>query len=195
MAVSSGDECRSDDSVVVLPDGGTAKPENDSQLNIVRHMEAFNMMKSVVCLTTESNLENANLKMDKANNPAPCILDVDIEKGKSENTNLNDESVELLKTNDSFARTLQREISLGRKFTQLLMNHSSELPKFTSREKFLTEGVYDALTNRSRKYKRSASFNSRRVVLLFSVLSIMGTIILIYLTLRMWLIGDGSGNV
>ncbi|KAL2521545.1 hypothetical protein Fot_25561 [Forsythia ovata] len=197
MAVSSSEECQNVDSVVVLPDGGTARPEYESQLNVVRCMEAFNTLKSVVCVPTESNLENANLKMDKANNYAPCILDVDIEKGKSENPNPSDESVEHLKTNDSFARTLQREISLltGGKFMQLLMNHSSELPKFTSGDKFLTERVYDTLTNRSRKYKRSASFNSRRVVLLFSVLSIMGTIILIYLTLRMWLIGDGSGNV
>ncbi|CAI9758230.1 unnamed protein product [Fraxinus pennsylvanica] len=188
-------QCQSVDSVVVLPGGGTAKPEYELQLNIVRRMEDFNTMKSDVCLATESNLENANLKMDKANNCAPCILDVDIEKGKSENPNPNDDSVDHLKTNDCFARNLQREISLlmGGKFTQ--MNNNSELPKFTSRDKFLTERVYDTLTNRSRKYKRSTSFNSRRVVLLFSVLSIMGTIVLIYLTLRMWLIGDRSGNV
>ncbi|CAA3011804.1 Hypothetical predicted protein [Olea europaea subsp. europaea] len=96
-------QCQSVDSLGVLPGGGTAKPEYESQLNIVRRMEDFNMMKSDVCLTTESNLENAKLKMDKPNSYAPCILDVDIEKGKSENTNPNDESVEHLKTNDCFA--------------------------------------------------------------------------------------------
>lgn len=88
---------------MVLPDEGTAKPENESQLNVVRHVEAFNTMKSDVCLTTESNLGNADLKMDKANNHAPCTLDVDIEKGKSENPDLTDESVLFLKTNDSLA--------------------------------------------------------------------------------------------
>lgn len=96
-------QCQSVDSLGVLPGGGTAKPEYESQLNIVRRMEDFNMMKSDVCFTTESNLENAQLKMDKPNSYAPCILDVDIEKGKSENTNPNDESVEHLKTNDCFA--------------------------------------------------------------------------------------------
>lgn len=88
---------------MVLPDEGTAKPENESQLNVVRHVEAFNTMKSDVCLTTESNLGNADLKMDKANNHAPCTLGVDIEKGKSENPDLTDESVLFLKTNDSLA--------------------------------------------------------------------------------------------
>ncbi|KAL6523681.1 hypothetical protein OROGR_017284 [Orobanche gracilis] len=94
--------------------------------------------------------------------------------------------------------TLPREICLqiGGKLMQLLMNHGTELPKFTSRDRFVTERVNDMPNNRSRKFKRSASFNSRRVVLLFSVLSSMGTIVLIYLTLRVRLqISDASGNI
>ncbi|XP_022870260.1 uncharacterized protein LOC111389566 [Olea europaea var. sylvestris] len=197
MAVNSNEECQKDH-VVGLPDEGTANPESKPQLNVVSHMENLNTTKSEMHFNAESDLQNdSNLKTGEANNYVPCILDVDIEKGNPHNPKSNDESVVNLKTDDSLVRALQREISLqlGGKFMQLLMNHASDLPKFASRDKYLIDRIYDTHTNRSRKYKRSASFNSRRVVLLFSVLSSMGTIILIYLTLRVRQIGDGSGNL
>ncbi|KAL2551379.1 hypothetical protein Fot_04998 [Forsythia ovata] len=197
MAVNSGEECEKHH-VVGLPDGGTSNPQFEPGLNVVSHVESLNTIKSETHFNAESDLQSdTNLKMDDVNNYAPCILDVDIEKGMAHNPKTNDESVGNLKTDDSLVRALQREISLqvGGKFMQLLMNHGSDLPKFASRDKYLIERVYDTPTNRSRKYKRSASFNSRRVVLLFSVLSSMGTIILIYLTLRVKQNGDGSGNI
>ncbi|KAL2528230.1 hypothetical protein Fot_20831 [Forsythia ovata] len=114
--------------------------------------------------------------MDKANSYAPCVLDVDIEKGKpeSEKPKSIGECVVNLKHDDY--------LTIRGKFMQPLMNHRPER-------------VYDAPTNRSTKYKRSVPFNSRRVALLFSVLSSVGTMILIYLTLRLRPIGDVSGNV
>ncbi|KAG9158336.1 hypothetical protein Leryth_000454 [Lithospermum erythrorhizon] len=99
-----------------------------------------------------------------------------------------------MKFGSTFLRVVQREISLqiGGKFMQLLMNRSLDLSKFCFRDKNAGKRIYDTSTNRSRKYKRSASFNSRRVFLLFSVVSIMGTMILIYLTLRVRQITDAA---
>ncbi|KAI3462070.1 hypothetical protein Pfo_018733 [Paulownia fortunei] len=197
MAVNYSEECQNVHSIVVLTEGETTNLQYVPPSNI-SYLEVPNLMKSQMCLNSEPNLQNhTNLEVDKVNNYAPCILDVDIEKGKAEIPKFNEESVANLKSDDSLARALQREICLqiGGKFMQLLMNHGTELPKFTSRDKIVAERVYDTPTNRSRKYKRSPSFNSRRVVLLFSVLSSMGTIILIYLTLRVRQISDGSGNV
>lgn len=139
----------------------------------------------------------AKLKTDVLDIYSPSVLDVDLEKGKSETAKCNDEALGSLKSEDPLSRALQREISLhvGGKFMQLLMSNTFEFPKFTSRDKCMTERVFDTPTNRTRKYKRSTSFNSRRVVLLFSVLSSMGTIILIYLTLRVRQITEASANM
>ncbi|PIN26770.1 hypothetical protein CDL12_00489 [Handroanthus impetiginosus] len=194
MAVNSSEECQNVHSVmVVLPDGGATNPQYEPVPNAC-HMEVPNMVKKEMSLNPDPNLlSHTNMKMDKVNNHAPCNLDVDIEEGKAGNPKSTEESICYAKSDDS-----AREICLqmGGKFMQFLMNHSPELPRVTSKDKFLAERVsYDGPTNRSRKYKRSASFNSRKVVLLFSFMSSMGTIILIYLTLRVRQISDWSGNV
>ncbi|KAG2240577.1 hypothetical protein Bca52824_090541 [Brassica carinata] len=62
-------------------------------------------------------------------------------------------------------------------------------------DKAISERCHDAPTNRWRRYKRAASFDSRKIVIIFSILSSVGTLILIYLTLRVRLInGDNSFN-
>ncbi|XP_051117792.1 uncharacterized protein LOC127242332 isoform X2 [Andrographis paniculata] len=186
MAVDSREECQTAHSIVVMTDEGG-----------IRHPCEPGLMKGESCLNSEPNIPaHTNLKVDKANNYA-CILDINAEKGKAEISKSIEESATCLKSDDSLGRVFQREIwlQMGGKFTQLLMNHTTDLPKFISRDKFVAERVHDTLSSRSRKYKRSASFNSRRVVLLFSVLSSMGTIILIYLTLRVKQIADRSGNL
>ncbi|KAI4385243.1 hypothetical protein MLD38_003294 [Melastoma candidum] len=61
-------------------------------------------------------------------------------------------------------------------------------------EKPAAEKVTDSSNNKWRKYKRAASFDSRKVVILFSVLSIIGSLVLIYLTLRVKLYGDSHGH-
>ncbi|KAL8475101.1 hypothetical protein ACS0TY_031507 [Phlomoides rotata] len=188
MAVSASEECQ--DNVVVLTDV-TTNMQSEPPLNI-SYLEVPSLMKSETCLNSVSNLHNHSLEVDEVHNLATCVVDVDIEKGKGEILKFSDDCVANLKSDDSLARVLQREICLqvGGKFMQLLMKHGTELPKFASRER-----AYDTPANRSRKFKRSSSFNSRRVLLMFSVLSSMGTIILIYLTLRVRQISDGSGNV
>ncbi|KAI4325942.1 hypothetical protein MLD38_031302 [Melastoma candidum] len=61
-------------------------------------------------------------------------------------------------------------------------------------EKAATEKASTSLNNKWRKCKRAASFDSRKIVIVFSVLSSLGTLILIYLTLRVKLSGDGHAR-
>ncbi|XP_057807104.1 uncharacterized protein LOC131021829 isoform X2 [Salvia miltiorrhiza] len=192
MAVNSCEECQNVHSVVVLNDEGPTDQQYEPSSNI-NYSEVPKVMQSQLFLNSKPGLHNhTNLEVDDVNDYAPCVLDVDIEKGMAESLKSNVETVATLTSDDSLQKALHRDICLhiGGKFMQLLMNHGIELPKFTSRER-----VYDAASSRSRKYKRSQSFNSRRILLLFSVMSSMGTIILIYLTLRVRLVSDGSGNV
>ncbi|CAH9070298.1 unnamed protein product [Cuscuta epithymum] len=154
--------------------------------------------KASAAIDAQSNCRSQiKQKMNNAENHATRI-DIDIEKGKLEGPKAEfcDEISGKLKMDDSLARMLHREITsmLGGKLMQLLMNNSFELPKLFSRDKSMNERCYDMATNRLRKYKRSASFSSRRVVLLFSILSSMGTLVLIYLTLRVRQIAE-SGNI
>ncbi|KAL7584376.1 uncharacterized protein LOC111903851 isoform X1 [Lactuca sativa] len=133
-------------------------------------MEDYMLIKSHLSLDLDDQLMNSQtfvMKMvENVEDPySVCIeKDVDIEKGKSETPGINQETVGDLKNEEG---------------QMLLMNHNLILPKFSIRE-----------APRMRKYKRSSSFNSRKVLLLFSVLSSLGTIILIYLTLRVKQIGD-----
>ncbi|KAL6526432.1 hypothetical protein OROHE_015441 [Orobanche hederae] len=174
MAVNSNEECLSVHGVVVLPDGGVANTQYELPAKL-SSLEVPKFMKSQTCLNSEPSLQShTKLEVDTVNSHAPCILDVDIEKGKAESIKFNEDCVANSKSGGSLAITLPREICLqiGGKLMQLLMNHGTDLPKFTSRERFVAERVHDMPNNRSRKFKRSASFNSRRVVLLFSVLGL-----------------------
>ncbi|KAA8546814.1 hypothetical protein F0562_003262 [Nyssa sinensis] len=198
MAVNSCEEGQDAYRISMLPGEGTTNPQCESQLALLSPFEVPNPFKSQMCLDAQLNCQNyIDLGLENADAHTKCIVNIDIEMGNSEKPETNDETVEKLKTEDPLIRVLQRQISLqmGEKFMQLLMDHSLMLPKFTSKDKSTTERVHDTPNNRSRKYKRSASFNSRKIVLLFSVLSSMGTMVLIYLTLRVRQIGDGLAHV
>ncbi|KAL3527736.1 hypothetical protein ACH5RR_012392 [Cinchona calisaya] len=197
MTENSAEQFQGTQSVLMLSDGSMNSPKRESESILV----VPNLMKTQMNLDRHPKCQNhTSLKVDAMDIYATSTLDTDIEKGKLETPKSNDEAVGNLKTEDSltfFQRALQREISLriGGKFMQLLMNNSLELPKFFPRDKCMTERIFETPTSRSRKFKRSASFNSRRVVFLFSILSSMGTIILIYLTLRVRQIADASSNI
>ncbi|KAL8472115.1 hypothetical protein ACS0TY_029368 [Phlomoides rotata] len=196
MAVNFSDESQNVHSVVaVLPDVEATNPQ-DEPTSSVYFVGAPDLKKNEMFVNSETNLMyQTKLMMDKLDDFAPCNLDVDIEKGKAEIPKSSEECVAYLKSDDSLARALQKVIWLTGKFMQLFMNQNPDSPKFASKDRVVPERVYDTISNRSRKYKRSQSFNSRRVVLLFSVMSSLGTIILILLTLKVKQISDGSGNL
>ncbi|XP_059624272.1 uncharacterized protein LOC132267199 isoform X4 [Cornus florida] len=195
MAVNT---CESQDaySISVLPDEGTTNTQCESQLAFVTLLEVPNPFKSQLCLDAQMNCQNNDLKMENADAHSPCIVNIDIDKKNLETPKPKDEATEKLKTEGPLMH-LQRQISLqmGEKVMQLLMKYSPMLPKFITKDGATTERIHDTPNNRLRKYKRSASFNSRKVVLVSSVLSSIGTIVLIYLTLRVRQIGDGSVHV
>nr|GMD51595.1 uncharacterized protein LOC109172456 isoform X2 [Ipomoea batatas] len=187
MAVISGEErSRETHNFAVLSNGG---PNNQQYESLPKPYEVEIPITTDAPSSCQSHFSQ---KMNNSDNYVPYILDINVEKGKLEAPKCAYGTARNLKTEDCLAREIASQ--LGGKLMQLLMNNSVELPKFASRDKCVTEKTCDTLTNRLRKYKRSASFNSRRVVLLFSILSIMGTIILIYLTLRVKQIGDGDGD-
>ncbi|XP_076901081.1 uncharacterized protein LOC143555402 isoform X3 [Bidens hawaiensis] len=138
---------------------------------------------AVVCIPLKSQLSLdarlGNLLMEDAVAYSTCTVDDDIEKGEKLKSQCNEQVL-----------TKQISFDMGGKYMQLLMNHSLMLSKFSSRDRIATEKLLDA--PKSRKYKRAASFSSRKVVLLFSVLSSLGTMILIYLTLRVRQMGETS---
>ncbi|KAM3290133.1 hypothetical protein P3S67_018422 [Capsicum chacoense] len=198
MVVNSSEEQTQDSSSVVeLPDKGTIGPLCESHLHMVNPSN-LNLLKTPIPIDTESNGGNhANLKNDNVDAYDSYSLAIDIEKEKIKAPKSTEEMSGNVKMDDCISRMFQREISslMGGKFMQLLMNNNFELPKFACKDKYLTENIHDISSVRLRKYKRSTSFNSRRVVLLFSFLSCMGTIILICLTLRVRMSGDWATNV
>ncbi|KAK2980252.1 hypothetical protein RJ640_008920, partial [Escallonia rubra] len=174
--------------VSMLPDKDITDTQCESQLAFVSLLEVPEPFKNQLCLEAQPKGQN-HISLDMVNADAyfPCILDTHSETGKLETPKTSDETKESLKNEDPLTSNLQKQISfqIGGKFMQVLMNHNLISPKFTSRDKSSAERVLDGPTSRARKYKRSASFNSRKVVLMFSILSSMGTLILIYLTLRL----------
>ncbi|KAI3669306.1 hypothetical protein L6452_40537 [Arctium lappa] len=192
MAVSSTEEGCDAYSVVVLSDDGNPGLECELPTTLSTPAEVRVPLKSQLSLDARlSNQSYINMMVENAIAYSTCTIDVDIEKGKSE-TRSKEETLGNLKNEEVLTKSLQKQISfdMGGKYMQLLMNHSLMLSKFSTKDKTAAEKVLDA--PRSRKYKRAASMNSRKVVLLFSVLSSLGTIILIYLTLRVRQIGDAS---
>lgn len=188
-------------SISVLPDDGITNPQCEPQIAFLNFLEVSNPFKSQMCPDTQLNCKSCvGLQMESSDTYSPCTVDMDIEKGSLETPKSNEETMGSLKTEGVLthlqkALRRQKSFQMGGKFLQLLMNHGLMLLKFTSRDKPVTERVHDTPNNRWRKYKRAASFDSRKVVLFFSILSSMGTMILIYLTLRVRQIGDGLVHV
>ncbi|XWS29529.1 hypothetical protein CRYUN_Cryun24cG0036900 [Craigia yunnanensis] len=155
-------------SISVLPEEGKS-PKSTQQLTFLSLLEVPFSSKNQMCLDAQLSCQNCiDLKMDSEDAYSSCILDINIEKGTPDILKSSDETVGNSKSEGvvtHLQKVLQRQASLN-------VDKSS------------TERVHDAPTNRWRRYKRAASFDSRKIVLLFSFLSSVGTLILIYLTLR-----------
>lgn len=88
---------------MVLREGGSTNLQYEPPSNI-SYLAVPNLKTSEMCLNPEPNLQtHTNVKVDKVNNFAPCIFDIDIEKGKAEIATLTGESMANLKPDDSLA--------------------------------------------------------------------------------------------
>ncbi|XP_023890224.2 uncharacterized protein LOC112002299 isoform X2 [Quercus suber] len=167
-------------SISVLSGEGKS-PQCASELAFLSFLEVANLSKNQMCLDAQLNCQNCiDLPVKSADPISPCIVDLNIEKEYSKTPESNDEAVESLKSEGALTRVLWRQAShiIGGKLMQLFMNVG------TSRDKSVTERAHDTANNRWRRYKRSNSFDSRKIVLLFSIMSSLGTLVLIYLTLK-----------
>ncbi|XP_050879103.1 uncharacterized protein LOC127082921 [Lathyrus oleraceus] len=174
-------------SISVVPE--EAEKENSASppafLSVV---EVPSQAKSGRCLDSHTNCQNnIDFQMKSKDIYTQCIIDIPSVNGNSVSPESYEEGVESFKTGNSPTSVLCRESSLkvGAKLMQ-------SLPSFNNaRDKPVTEKLHDLPSNKWRRYKRSTSFDSRKVALLFSILSSLGTLVLIYLTLRVRQKADG----
>ncbi|KAI3783602.1 hypothetical protein L1987_42686 [Smallanthus sonchifolius] len=186
MAVNSTQQgCDSFSSVNLANEGNTV-PHCELPVALSDSMEVYVPLESQLPMDDQMNSQIYIKKMvESAADYSKCSEKyVDIEKGKSGSPGIKEETVGNLKNEE--VQMKQISFEMGGKYMQFLMNHNLILPKFSTRGEKAVEAP------RMRKYKRTASFNSRKVALMFSVLSSLGTIILIYLTLRVKQMADAS---
>ncbi|RZB50207.1 uncharacterized protein LOC114394651 isoform X1 [Glycine soja] len=168
-------------------------PEEDENANCASPLPFLsilgvpNQVKSPMCLDDPINCQNCiDFQMKNAGVYSQCIIDIPSVNGNSVSPESYEEAVEGFKTGNSPTSVLWRESSFkAGKLMQSLVNVSNP------RDKPVSEKLHDLPSNRWRKYKRAASFDSRKVALLFSILSSFGTLVLIYLTLRVRQRADG----
>ncbi|KAK1431340.1 hypothetical protein QVD17_07797 [Tagetes erecta] len=191
MAVnnSTQEDCDSF-SAVDLADEGDTVPQCELPATLSKSMNVYVPVEGQLSRDDQMDSQMYIKKMaESAADYSKCSEKyVDIEKGKSGTPGINEESICNSKNEEGQMKSLQKQTSfeVGDKYMQFMMNHSLILPKFCTRGEKVVEGP------RMRKHKRTASFNSRKVALMFSVLSSLGTMILIYLTLRVKQMTDAS---
>ncbi|XP_019435169.1 PREDICTED: uncharacterized protein LOC109341680 isoform X2 [Lupinus angustifolius] len=168
-------------SSAVLPEEGE-NGKRASPQTFLSILEIPDQAKIPVCtLDAHLNCRNCiDFQMKSEEVYSQCIIDIPSVNGNSNSPESFEEGVESFKSGNSPTSVLWRESSLklGGKLMQSSLNLNN------SKDKPVTEKVHDIPINRWRRYKRSASFDSRKVALMFSVLSSLGTLVLIYLTIR-----------
>ncbi|XP_020422943.1 uncharacterized protein LOC18772852 isoform X3 [Prunus persica] len=178
-------------SISMLPEEGNSL-RCASVLGYLNFLKVYNSSKSQMCMDAQSSCQNGiDSQANMADSHPPCIIEIDLEKGCIQAPESEEEAIESLKREGLLTRVFRRQASLkvGGKLMHLLFNHG------TSRDNPVPEKVHETPNNRWRRCKRTASFDSRKVVFLFSILSSLGTLVLIYLTLRVRQSADGFIHV
>lgn len=95
--------------VAVLTDQGITSylQSDESQLAFLSLIEVPEKLKNQLCLDTQLNTQNhIKLEMENADAYFPCIVDIDMEKGKLETEKTDDETFENLKNEDPLTVSL-----------------------------------------------------------------------------------------
>ncbi|KAG2319076.1 hypothetical protein Bca4012_054663 [Brassica carinata] len=164
--------------ISVLPDEGNTIPQcTTSQFTLLSFVKALLPSKNQMYIDAQLNCQKTqnriNVLLGGTDSYQSCVVDINVDTGNG--AEAEEEVVASLKSENHMQKVLQRQTS-------------------SSTDKAISERCHDAPTNRWRRYKRAASFDSRKIVILFSILSSVGTLILIYLTLRVRLNGDNNFN-
>ncbi|KAH9611528.1 hypothetical protein KSS87_003423 [Heliosperma pusillum] len=138
-----------------------------------------------------SQLENPTVDMDISDQFLPFVVTVDIEQGSTDVLETNRDTCCNIKAETALTKPMRRQNSfqMGGEPIQPLVNHILMLLNFDAKEKQGLEHSHEGASNRGRKCKRPSLFDSRHIVILFSILSSIGTLVLIYLTLRVRQVG------
>ncbi|KAG8640974.1 hypothetical protein MANES_13G075600v8 [Manihot esculenta] len=148
-------------------------PKCISQPSLLSFVELPDSPKKQQCLDPQMNCQNfIGFKMDNADAYSPCVVGIDVEMENLEKTKSNNEAVGSLKGEGLLTRQLS--LKTCERLVQLFSDPSSALLKLISKDKSFNERINDTPNNRWRKYKRAASFDSRNIVLLFSILIKVG---------------------
>ncbi|KFK32826.1 hypothetical protein AALP_AA6G292400 [Arabis alpina] len=154
--------------ISVLPDEGNTNLKYTSQFTLLSFVKALLPSKNQIFLDTQLNCQKTqnciNVLLGGTDSYQSCVVDINVDKGIGETVTPHD-CIGVKSESVHTQKVLQRQASL-------------------ITDKSVAERYHDAAANRWRKYKRAASFDSRKIVILFSILSSVGTMILIYLTLR-----------
>ncbi|CAH8273895.1 unnamed protein product [Arabidopsis lyrata] len=167
--------------ISVLPDEGNTIPQCTSQFTLLSFVKALLPSKNQMLFDAQLNCQKTqnriNVLLGGTDSYQSCVVDINVEKGNGGDTVTSHDEVVGSGKSESvhMQKVLQRQASL-------------------STDKAISERCHDAPTNRWRRYKRAASFDSRKIVILFSILSSVGTLILIYLTLRVKQNGDNNNS-
>ncbi|XP_028803044.1 uncharacterized protein LOC114758183 isoform X1 [Neltuma alba] len=150
-------------------------------------LEVPNQSKDPICLDAQLDCQNCfDFRVESEEGYSPCIIDMPSGNENSVSSQSYEEGVESLKSENLLSRLFWRQAnfkSSGRAgFFSRLDAFLTVTCKLT--DKSVTEKVHDMPNNKCRRLKRSASFDSRKVAFLFSILSSLGSLVLIYLTLR-----------
>ncbi|KAL5556040.1 hypothetical protein UlMin_038276 [Ulmus minor] len=170
-------------SISVLPQEGNHL-QCASQVTFLRFLEVPDPANDQTCDDAQLNCHNCiDLQMNTADAYSSCVLDINVEKESLLANESTEEPAESLKSETvpiHSQKVLRRQASLGvgGKLIELLMDYG------TSKDKTGAERVHEAPNNPLRRCRRTASFDSRKIVLLFSILSSLGTLVLIILTLK-----------
>ncbi|VVA30976.1 PREDICTED: PRUPE_6G187400 [Prunus dulcis] len=178
-------------SISMLPEEGNSL-RCASVFGYLNFLKVYNSSKSQMCMDAQSSCQNGiDSQANMADSHPPCIIEIDLEKGCIQAPESEEEAIESFKREGLLTRVFRRQASLkvGGKLMHLLFNHG------TSRDNPVPEKFHETPNNRWRRCKRTASFDSRKVVFLFSILSSLGTLVLIYLTLRVRQSADGFIHV
>ncbi|KAL9254760.1 hypothetical protein AKJ16_DCAP00058 [Drosera capensis] len=151
-------------SILVLTDEDTADKQCEAHLSLSTYVE---VQESQMCLDAHLNCKNVvDSGKDGATKYSPCMVYVDVEKGNSGSCKINEETGGRLKAEMALTKALRRQNSLQTSSTPVapLMNQILMLLNFDDKDKATVEKPHDTPTNKWRKYKRAASFDSRQIV-------------------------------
>ncbi|XP_068638693.1 uncharacterized protein [Aristolochia californica] len=177
---------------------GNTIQQIQSPLAVFRLLGVPSLTKSQICLDDPFHIRHdIDLQIENGDKFSSCGVGIDIRDEPWQTAKTKDEHLgSSYRTDGAPKRILLRKSSLqkGVRVMQFLLDQSSVLLRCSSKDKTNNSRAVEAPGYHWRRNKHSL-IDSRKIALFFSILSSMGTMILIYLTLRIKHISDEHAGV